>query len=215
MSFKLPSAYPNEVLVSGARIGGSAFEDMDEAKKAFGFNVIGAGMLPVQVVIDNTGSSTLSINGAQSFLEDKQENLWPVLDKNTAYERASKFAETKQIFTEGAYKGFLGAAVGSVIGAAVGVVTGENVGSAMGKGAAIGGALGSTAGAVSGYNSEDAQHSISNDLQQKSLQNKEIPPGTLAHGILFFPAEAKTAKHLRLQLVEKETGKAIVADLFF
>jgi hypothetical protein len=32
-------------------------------------------------------------------------------------------------------------------------------------------------------------------------------PHDLSYGFIFFPGEAKTAKQLRLQVVEKDTGK--------
>ena len=86
----------------------------------------------------------------QTFLEDADGNLWPILNREIAYERATKFSQTKQIFKEGAYGGFLGATAGAVIGAAVGIVTGENVGEAAGKGAAAGAAVGARGDAAVG-----------------------------------------------------------------
>jgi len=35
------------------------------------------------------------IDGVLAFLEDKQSNLWPVLNRNLAYDRAMKYAVTK------------------------------------------------------------------------------------------------------------------------
>ena len=77
-----------------------------------------------------------------------------------------------------------------------------------GKGAAIGGAAGLVVGGAESAGDKDARRQISNDLQDKSLQNKAIPPTGLSHGILFFPGEAKEAVVLRLQIKEKESGKA-------
>jgi len=105
-----------------------------KAAEAFGFDVRGAGMLPVQVVFDNAGPHTFKINPGQSFLEDDQGNLWPLLDDKTAYDRTTRYAQTKQIFKGGAYSGLLGAAAGAVIGTAIGIVAGGGVGEAMGKG---------------------------------------------------------------------------------
>src|SRR4030042_1495161 len=89
---------------------------------------LAAGLRPVQVVFDNQGTHPLRINPGQTFLEDAQGNLWPILNEQTAYERATRYADTKQIFKEGAYGGFLGAAAGAIIGAAIGIVAGGNVG---------------------------------------------------------------------------------------
>jgi len=210
LPFKAPSAYPNAQQVAGATMAAEAFADSKRAQEAFGFDVRGAGFLPVEVVFDNQGSHPLEINGAQTFLEDAQGNLWPVLDRNPAYEGATKYSQTKEIFKEGAYHGFLGAAAGALIGAAVGVVSGQNVAVAAGKGAAIGAAGGATLGGAKGYLSDEARHTITDDLRQKSLQNRPVEPRNLAYGFLFFPGEAPSARQLRLQLRETDTGAVYV-----
>ena len=215
LPFKAAASYANATQVAGATVGAKAFVSAKEAREAFGFDVRGAGMLPVQVVFDNQGSHSLEINAVQTFLEDSEGNLWPVLASKTAYERATKYSQTKQIFKEGAYGGFLGATAGALLGAAVGVVTGENVGSAAGKGAAVGAAAGATLGGAKGYSSGDARYAIIDDLQEKSLENKAVEPKSLAHGFIFFPGEAKSARQLRMQLVEVNTGTVHVLKLAF
>jgi hypothetical protein len=212
LPFKAPSAYSNAQQVAGATLAAEAFADSKKAQDAFGFDVRGAGFLPVEVVFDNQGSHPLEINATQTFLEDAQGNLWPILDRNTAYERATKYSQTKEIFKEGAYHGFLGAAAGALIGAAVGIVTGENVAVAAGKGAAVGAAGGATLGGIKGYTSDEARHTITDDLRQKSLQNKPVEPRNIAYGFLFFPGEAPSARQLRLQLKETDTGAVYVVS---
>lgn len=213
LPFKAPGAYPNMISVGDAQVAAEAFADKTQAKEAFGFDIRSAGMLPVQVVFDNQGAHALEINGSQTFLEDESGNLWPILSSKIAYERATKYAQTNQIFKEGAYHGFLGAAAGSIIGAAVGIVTGENVLEAVGKGAAVGAATGATLGGVKGYASDDARRVIISDLNEKSLQNQPVAPKSIAHGFLFFPGEATSAKQLRLQLVEKDSGNIHILTL--
>ncbi len=210
LPFKMPGAYPNAQEAGGAMIGARAYTDVKEAKENFGFDIINAGMLPVEIVIDNKGPHPLEINGTQTFLEDKKDNLWPVLNRNLAYERATKYAQTKQTFSEAAHSGFLGAAAGAAIGAAIGILSGQNVAETTGKGAAVGAAGGAVIGGADAYNAGDARHAIVDDLQSKSLQSKSVAPNTLAYGFVFFPAEAKTAKTLRLQIVEKDTGRTFV-----
>jgi hypothetical protein len=211
--FKAPTAYPNATEVAGTVVGAEAYVDPQATKKAFGFDIRGAGMLPVQVVFDNQGVHPLEIDVAQTFLEDAEGNLWPILNREIAYERATKYSQTEQIFKESAYGTFLGAAAGAIIGAAVGIVSGGNVGEAAGKGAAVGAAAGATLGGVKGYTSDDARKAIVNDLTGKSLENKPIEPKTLAYGFLFFPGEARTAKQLRLRLVEADTEGAHILKL--
>jgi hypothetical protein len=213
--FRSPSSYPNATEAAGATVGAQAYVDPKNAEEAFGFNIRGAGMLPVMIVFDNKGPHPLRINPGQTFLEDEVGNLWPILTDQLAYDRATKYAQTKQIVKEGAYAGLLGAAAGAMVGAAVGVVTGTNVASAAGMGAAVGGAGGAVLGGAKGYASDDAQRAIMTDFNQKRLENKSIDPKMLAYGFLFFPGEAPSAKQLRLQLTETDTGRLHILNLNF
>jgi hypothetical protein len=216
LPFKAPTAFDNMVQINGAQIGGRAFADPKLARASFGFDIRSAGMLPVQVVFDNQSPDALVINPAQTFLEDDQGNLWPVLTDRFAYERATKYAQTNKIFKEGAYSGFLGATAGTIIGAAIGIVSGSDVAQAAGEGAAAGAAAGAVMGGASGAaTSNEARRKVMDDLNDKSLENKEITPGNLSHGIIFFPGEAESAKQLRLQLKEKASGKLHTVYLKF
>ncbi len=215
LPFKMPEAYHNAQDAAGATIGARAYVDVREARENFGFDVRGAGMLPVEVVIDNRGPHPLEINVGQTFLEDNEGNLWPILSRDLAYERASKYAQTKEIFESGAYQGFLGAVAGAAIGAAVGIVSGHSLGPDIGKGAVIGGVGGGVIGGTNTYSegAYEARHAIVNDLQQKTLKLQSLEPNNLSYGILFFPGEAKSAKLLRMQIIEKDTDKPFT--LFF
>jgi hypothetical protein len=213
LPFKTPSAYPNATEVADATIAAQAFADAEQAKEAFGFDIRAAGMLPVQVIFDNIGDHPIEINSGQTFLEDDAGNIWPILDRETAYDRATKYTQTKQVFTEGAYHAFLGAAAGAIIGAAVGIVTGENLAVTTGKGAAVGGAAGASLGGAKGYFSNDARQVVINDLKRKTLQSKPVDPRSLSFGFLFFPGEAPSAKELRLQLKEADTGQLHVIKM--
>jgi hypothetical protein len=207
LPFRAPSSYANSLEVGGATLAAQAYADREKAEEAFGFDIRGAGMLPVQVIFDNPGPHALKIVPEQTFLEDESGNLWPILEEQFAYDRATKYAQTQQIFKEGAYAGFLGATAGAIIGAAIGIVAGEGVGSALGKGAALGAAAGATLGGAKGFASDDARREIISDLNKKSLDNKAVKPGSLAFGFIFFPGEASSAKKLRLRLKEIDTGK--------
>jgi hypothetical protein len=215
LPFKTPASFDNVKNIGGADIAAKAFIDPKETKEAFGFDILGAGMLPVQVVFDNQGSHPLEIVGNQTFLINQEGNLWPILSSEIAYERASKYTKTNEIFKKGAYSGFLGAAAGSLIGAAIGIVSGENVANTAGKGAAVGAAAGATLGGTGAYVSDDPRRSIISDLREKSLKNKAVDPQNIAHGFIFFPAEAASAKQLRLQIKETDTGKTHVLKMEF
>lgn len=215
MPFNLPTAYDNVTSIGEAQVAARAFSDKTEANEAFGFDILGAGMLPVQVIFDNKGDTSLEINGSQTFLEDREGNLWPLLSSQMAYDRASKYSQSKNMVKEGAFHGLWGAAAGGIIGAAIGIVTGDNVGSAIGRGAAVGAAAGATIGSVKGYDAVDARREIIQDLREKSLQNVPVSPKSIANGFLFFPGEAVSAGLLRLQLKELESDNIHILNLPF
>jgi hypothetical protein len=213
--FKMPAAFSNMTQVAGIQIGAMAYTDPNEAQNAFGFDIRGAGLLPVQVVLDHKGTSAVEINPAQTFLIDHQNNLWPVLDKRLAYERVARYSEMGQIGSGAVKHGFLGATAGALIGAAIGIVAGRNVGEAAARGAAVGAAAGATAGGASAYEAGRANQDIAIDLRNKSLESRPIQPMEIAHGFIFFPGEASSAKELRLQLREVGSGRFLNLALPF
>jgi hypothetical protein len=205
--FKMPAAYPNVTRAGGADIAAKAYDDPNEAGQAFGYDMRGSGILPVQVVIDNRGTHPLEMVPGQTFLVDTANNMWPILDANLAYDRIQKKTELGKVVPEAARGGVLGGAAGAVLGAAIGIVTGTNVGQAAARGAAVGAAVGATAGGVKGATDTDAQAKIREDLYKRSLENRPVKPGEIAYGFVFFPGEASKAKELRLQVREADTGR--------
>jgi hypothetical protein len=206
--FKMPATYSNMTQVAGMQIGAMAYTDPNQGRNAFGFDIRGAGLLPVQVVIDHKGASAIEINPGQTFLVDHQNNLWPVLDKRLAYERVARYNQMIEVHTNAARTGFLGATVGAMIGAAIGIVTNQPVGDAAIKGAAVGGTAGAISGGASALDPNNPSYrNISEDLRNKSLESRPIRPMEIVHGFIFFPGEASSAKELRLQFSEIGTGR--------
>lgn len=202
LPFKAPETLANAVTINGVTMAALAFDDPQAARKAFGFDVIGAGLLPIQIIFDHQGQFALEINPEQTFLEDVEGNLWPILSRRLAYDRATRYAHTGQVASDSLQSGLLGAVAGSVIGAAVGIVTGRGIGEAIGKGAAIGGAAGATIGGAESYDDDRARRAIITDLNEKTMKNTPVQPGMIAQGFLFFPAESAKARQLRLQIAE-------------
>ena len=203
--FKMPGAYPNATAVADATIAARAYDDGEEASAAFGFDIRGAGILPVQVIFDNTGNHPLEILTDKTLLVDEENNLWPILDQGLAYDRLSGKTELGKVAPEAAKGGLLAGAAGAVIGAAIGIVTGQNVAAAAGKGAAIGAAAGITLGGAKGLGDPDVRQQIREDLQNRTLEKRAIVPHEMAHGFIFFPGEAKKAKELRFSIRTTDT----------
>lgn len=205
--FRPPSAYTSMKVVAGAQIAAQAYSDPAEARKAFGFDIRKAGLLPVQVVIDNAGVESLEINPKQTFLVDVGGNYWNLLDNRTAYRRVSESTEYANVVSESGESAFWGALGGAVVGAAIAIVGGDNVGEGVGKGVVAGGAAGALFGGAEALQSPEAEYQISRDLGSKALENRPIRPGELGRGFLFFPGEAPSASQLRLQLEATRSGK--------
>jgi hypothetical protein len=207
--FRLPQAYGNAQSVDGLQAGASAWQDEQEAKQAFGFNVLKAGLLPVQVVFDNRSAVTYEINPSQTFLVNNRQELFPVLDNQSAYDRVQRATGWGEA-VKGVGKGaLLGSAAGALIGAAVGVVAGRSAGEYAMRGAVAGGATGAIMGASHGAGDASLARQIGEDLHTKSLKNNPIRPQEISQGIIFFPAEAGQPLQLRLQLREKDTDRVI------
>lgn len=206
VAFRPPAAYSNMQLVAGAQVAAQSYADSAAAKQAFGFDIRAAGLLPVQVIIDNGGESALNVVPEQTFLIDAEGNLWSLLDSRTAYQRVEKSSEYARIAKGGGKGSLLGGAGGAAIGAAIGILTGENVASAAFKGAAVGAAGGAVVGGAQAGSSDDASRQIGRDLATKQLVNQAVQPDSLANGFLFFPGEAPSAAQLRLQLRETQSG---------
>lgn len=214
VSFRPPEAYANKQETGGVSVGAEAYADSGAAEEAFGFNIRETGLLPVQLVLNNLGGSPIQIVTDQTFLVDGQGRYWQVIPNNVVVNRVEKSTQLAAL-GKGAGGGALwGAAGGAVLGAALGIVSGSNVGNAMGRGAAVGAAGGAIIGTAKESGSPDRQMSIVNDIRSKGLESKTIPKDYLANGFLFFPGEAKSAKALKLQFRDLESGEVYTVTLY-
>lgn len=213
--FKHASKFDNSVTVSGVTIGAEAFADQAAAMEAFGFDIKKAGLLPVQVVMDNQGGSDFRVVGNQTFLIDNKNLYWNLIPNRTAVRRIAKATESGAILA-GAGKGAgWGTASGAVLGAAYGVVEGKNVAETTGKGAVAGAAGGAVLGGRRGGRDPERKRIIADDIRDKGLEGKTIPDQGMANGFLFFPAEAQSAREIRLQIRNMRTGKTYITQLSF
>ncbi len=208
VSFRPPEAYANRQDVAGIVIAGEAYAESRAAEDAFGFDIKSAGLLPVQLVLNNGSGRAVKIVTEQTFLVDRDGRYWQVVPNGVAIDRLDKSTELAAFFGRGAGQGaLLGAVGGAILGAALGIVSRSNVGEAMGKGAALGGAGGAIIGGAKEGTSPERSHRIIDDIRDKGLEGKVIPEEYLANGFLFFPGEATSAKALKLQFKEIDTGK--------
>lgn len=200
VSFRPPQGYANFHNSSGLMVGAESFSESATAEEAFGFDIRGAGLLPVQVVMDNKSGQAVEVVAGQTFLIDDGNRYWKLLTNREAAERVQKATESG-VITSGAGKGAAwGAAAGALLGLAIGIVSGHNVGSAVVKGGVLGGAGGAIIGGASKADDHQQEYRIANEIREKGVEGKVMSAESLATGFIFFPGEAKSAKDLRLQI---------------
>ena len=206
VGFRPAADYPNSVAVEGVTVGAEAYADPATAREAFGFDIKKTGLLPVQVVMNNQSDHMVDVVRDQTFLVDADNRYWNLIPNRVAVERVHEATQSGAIL-KGAGRGAgWGAATGAVLGAAFGILTGESVAETAGKAAAVGAAGGAVYGGAKEGTDTGRERTIADDIREKGLEGKAIPEYSLANGFLFFPAEAKTAKELRLQMQDIDTG---------
>ena len=177
-----------------------AFADPKKAEEAFGFDVRGAGFLPVQVIFDNEGTHLLKIVPEQTFLEDGKGNLWPILDRTrppiTGYEIFPDQADLQR----GELWGLLGAAA-AAIAVCHRIVAGRKKKRREGWSRQLEKGRRWEAlpeeplvGPKVSPLQDEAPRTIMADLNRKSLENKPISRG-LGLWFSFLPGEAKSARN--------------------
>jgi len=216
VSFRPPQDYINFQDVIGLKVGAEAYADQKLAEEAFGFDIRAAGLLPVQVVMENKSGQRVEVVSGQTFLVDDTNRYWKILTTKEAVDRVEKATQAGTIGS-GAGKGAMyGAAVGSLLGLALGIVSGHRAGEAALKGGVLGAAGGAVIGGASKSGDErEREYKISEDVRDKGIEGKVIVPDALASGFIFFPGEASSAKELRLQIRLRESGRVQTLNLKF
>lgn len=196
----LPSESNNAITVQGVSLLAQSYVDVDHAEDAFGFDIRGAGVLPIRFVVENLSDTEVEIRGDQTFLIDEQKQAWPLLTYEQAYKRINQHVEIGETIQGAAKPAVLLAATGALVGAAVGAVTGGSSAEAAGKGAAAGAAAGAVLGGANRYH--EVGEDIRENLAEQNFENRGIAKGEIAHGYLFFPGdeEALSAHSLRLAI---------------
>ncbi len=194
----MPAERSDAIDVDGAKIVARVYQDPDLAERAFGFDIRGAGLLPVQFVVDNRSGAELALQPEQILLADAAGQGWPLLSADTAAERVRASVAKGETVMAGARGSLLAGLAGGVIGAAVGIVTERDIAESAGKGAVIGGTAGAIGGGAAAYS--DLGRKIRRDLARHQIEDRVVEDGELAYGFLFFPDEASGSESRSLRL---------------
>jgi hypothetical protein len=209
----LPESFADHLNVEGALLSAQAYVDEDEARAAFGFDIRGAGLLAVRFVIDNQSGQIVKIFPHQTFLIDQQNQAWPLLTAEQAYQRVTGAVRIGEAVKGTGKSALLLGAAGAIAGFAIGMVAGENLLDTVSKGAAAGAGIGAIYGGSQHlYSLEDR---VREDLARKTLRNQRIMPGELVYGFLFFPGKDEASSAGRLRLAMELDGRLRIVNLPF
>lgn len=205
----IPAERDGAVAVDGAELVARVYRDPEVAERAFGFDIRGAGLLPVQLVIDNQSGSDASLRPQQTLLLDDTGQGWPLLSSEVAAERVRASVSTGETVKSGARGSLLAGLAGGVAGAAIGIVTGRDVAQTTGKGAVAGGAIGAIGGGASAYS--DLGRKIRRDIERHEIEDRLVSDGELAYGFLFFPGaeDVGEARSLRVGLRLGDSNRVV------
>ena len=214
VSFRPPQAYANFQDKYGLRVGADSFADVKQAEEAFGFNIRAAGLLPVQVVIDNKTGQAVEVVSGQTFLIDDTNRYWMVLSNRAAVERVQKAAEGGAIAGGSGKGAALVTPAEALLGLAIGIASDRNVDSAVVKGGVSGGAGGAViGGADKAGDDKQREARIANDIRDKGVEGKIMSPEALASGSIFFPGDVASATELRMQVRFRGDGRLQTLNL--
>ena len=216
VSFRPPQEYANYQDADGLMVGAEPFADKKQAEEAFGFDIRAAGVLPVQIVMDNRSGQGVEVVTGQTFLVDGSNRYWKLLSNREAAERVQIATDAGAISGGAGTGAAWGAAAGAILGLALGIVSGRNAGVSAVKGGVLGGAGGAVIGGASKAGDDHQRdYKIVDDVRDKGMEGKVMASDNLASGFIFFPGEAESVKDLRLQLKYRNSGvvKTIILRL--
>lgn len=86
-SIRPPQEFINYQNASGVMIGGEAHGDQKMAESLFGFDILGAGILPVQLVLDNRSGQGVEVVANRTYLVARGDERWKPLQNTEALAR--------------------------------------------------------------------------------------------------------------------------------
>ena len=187
VSFTAPSSYQNKQEIDGLQIAVVPIDSLEKSKEIFGTDLKAANILPVHLIVQNSGTKEFEINHLQIFgvTTDGKYTVAYTLNKTAEHVRKSSIGTTA--VTEAVAGTLAGAAIGAGIGAGVGVAAGDaSTGAATG--AIIGGTTGAAVGTSEGL-SDSYTVKFKQELANLAFEDKVIFPGDIQQGFIYLKWE--------------------------
>jgi len=153
------------VEMEGLRIQATAYDDPDSAGAAFGFDIHGAGLLPLRFVLQNRSANPIRLIPSQIFLIDQGGQAWPLL---TSEQVTTRLGSAGDAMSSKSLEDPPPESAGSLTPFALDLVT---VADFLGNAHSFG----------------DSDGAVRQRFSGKSLRNPGILAGQSAFALLFFP----------------------------
>ena len=188
----LPISLVEPIDVAGTRWQALAYLNQPSSGGIFGFDIRGAGLLPVLVSIDNRGGGTLKIMPRQTFLINSDGQAWSLLTTDQVLSRLDA--------ANGTHAGELALSMPTHLE----TITGFALNATHSLG------FSNLADAYARPESD-----LGRDLRERNLRNPLIPAGEAASALLYFPGreEAKSVRELRLCYEQNKELKFLMLPL--
>jgi hypothetical protein len=169
----------------GVRFQAQAIVDHTEAAAAFGFDIRGAGLLPLRIRIANPAGGAIKIIPLQTFLIDAESQAWPLLTSLEASERLIRAGIQAHSPPHSPQQEDLGALTGFALNL------------------------------VAGLEAAKIDKAVSQTFAGKNRLNQSIPPGQTGFGVMLFPGleEARGVRALRLAYEQNGHEKFLMLPL--
>ncbi|MDR1110931.1 MAG: hypothetical protein LBP92_09635 [Deltaproteobacteria bacterium] len=189
--------YANKAQFPEGRVGAHALYDSKEAARFFGFDVTRAGVIPVQLAVENDQPEA-SLVLSRATMQDDEGLLWEVLPSDVVHRRIDEHTSGGLTGEQGVRRSLLWGLAGGILGAAVGVVTGTSVATGAAKGAAAGAAIGIVSSIGQSGMDSDTDAQIQRDFSTRDIDHATVAAGQTGNGLLYFPSEAGKPSKLNL-----------------
>lgn len=196
--FRPPSSYPSYVQWEGLELAIDPIDTPDKSEAVFGTDLWDASVLPLHLIVRNSGSHEFEIAATQMFGVTASGEMAGAYTLQQATDRVRESSIGTTAVTGLVVGGLAGAAVGAAIGGAVGG------GRGAGTGAAVGGAVGGAAGTAEGT-SDSITHRFRRELAAHDFGDRVVRPGRIEHGFLYM--KWASYQGVRLLLFDITTNK--------
>ncbi|MDD2219262.1 MAG: hypothetical protein PHO79_01190 [Desulfoplanes sp.] len=212
VSFIPPSSIQGCQNLEGLEIAVEPIDSLHESENIFHTDLKEAQVLPVHIIVQNTGNKEFEINHQQMFgiLPNGRYQVAFTLDNAANKIRNSSIGTTA--VTQTVAGAALGAAVGAGVGAGIGYAAGDT-GTGAGAGAIIGGTTGAVAGLGDGV-SDRWTFEFKKQLTTHAFQDRVIYPGDIQQGFIYLRWNKYKKLRMKIFNISDNTTKEMVFPMY-